>query len=441
MEELKRYIAESFDFLNPAQVEKITLSLVDFCSKNNIANLKVIGTGESSITFEYNNEIIKLTFMEYDNHKSLKEYVSYSRYILQPEAEEIIELGYYNAKILKTKKLQILNQEEENISSDLIDMYCHLRDDGYLWYDTKPENIGKDGNGNMYLIDYGELIYINDMDDYHKKKELDSHSLKKADYCSFYNKLVYNRDVEANNRNSERCYTQEEILKDPKYFATKFSEGNKSLEELLLFCYTNGISTLACCAGHENSIYLLPYANIVFNVQPEQYEMFSLLLQTLSQSELSNILNLDLNNPTGQQILFNIGLEDLKYRDEFFRSIKILLEKGLTYEGSNEYKKLFELYEILSSMNKEDNRIRISLNNENVDFITSGMEFIEDINKYSMIQKEMSTDKNNLLEYLYSLESLEDLDIATIPNSYHLNLEDINSIYEMNIIKKKSNKI
>ena len=176
--------------------------------------------------------------------------------------------------------------------------------------------------------------------------------IRKKNYCSFYDKLVYNRDIEVNNRNSERSYTQEEILKDPKYFATKFSEGNKNLEELLLFCYTNGISTFACCAGHENSINIRPYANIVFNVQPEQYEMFSLLLETLSQSELSNILKLDLKNPTGQQILFNVGLEDLKYRDEFFKSIKILLEKGLTYEDSNEYKKLFEVYDTLSSVNK-----------------------------------------------------------------------------------------
>ena len=436
MDDLKRYIAENFYFLQPDQVEKITTALIDFCKENNIAKLNVIGSGESSITFEYNNEIIKLTFMEYDNHKSLKEYVSHSKYILQPEAEEIVELGYYNAKILKTKKLKISDS-----SDDLINMYCHLRDDGYLWYDTKLENIGKDENGNMYLIDYGELIYIKEMDDYHKKKELDSHYLKKSSYCSFYDKLVYNRDIEVNNRNSERCYTQEEILKDPKYFATKFSEGNKNLEELLLFCYTNGISTFACCAGHENSINLRPYANIVFNVQPEQYEMFSLLLETFSQSELSNILKLDLKNPTGQQMLFNIGLEDLKYRDEFFRSIKILLEKGLTYESDNEYKNLFEVYNILSSVNKENDKIELSINNGIIDFITNGVEFIEDINEYSITQKEIGSDKNNLLEYLNSLESIEDLDITTIPNSYHLDLEDISSIYEMSIIDKKSNKI
>lgn len=200
MDDLKRYIAENFYFLQSEQVEKITTSLIEFCAKNNIANLKVIGSGESSITFEYNNEIIKLTFMEYDNHKSLKEYVSHSRYILQPEDEEIVELGYYNAKILKTKKLQILNQEDLSTSGALIDMYCHLRDDGYLWYDTKTENIGKDENGNMYLIDYGELIYINDLDGYKRENELSSHYIKKSSFCSYYDNYVEEK-VEENSSN------------------------------------------------------------------------------------------------------------------------------------------------------------------------------------------------------------------------------------------------
>ena len=67
MDNLKKYIAENFYFLQPKQIEKITISLIDICTKNNIANLKVIGSGESSITFEFNNEIIKLTFMEYES--------------------------------------------------------------------------------------------------------------------------------------------------------------------------------------------------------------------------------------------------------------------------------------------------------------------------------------------------------------------------------------
>jgi len=437
MEDLRKYIAENFYFLQPEQVEKITMSLIEFCTKNNIANLKVIGSGESSITFEYNNEIIKLTFMEYDNHKSLKEYVSHSRYILQPSEEEIVELGYYNAKILKTKKLQILNQEDLSASGKLIDMYCHLRDDGYLWYDTKLENIGKDEEGNIYLIDYGELIYINDMDDYKKKKEMAAHTARKPNQCAYYDKLVQARDISVNNRNSERCYTKEEIMHDPKYFAQKFSEGNKSLEELLLFCYANDISTFACCAGHENSRGLVPSANIVFNVEPEQYEMFSLLIEQMTQSELSNVLNLELRNPTGQQIIFDIRLEDLKYREEFFKGIKILLEKGLTYNGENIYNQIFELYETLSSKNQEYDLVELSINKDGVNFLTTGVSYSDELGEDVLSQKEMSTDKDSLMKYLSSLESIDDLDISMIPNSYFLKNEDVINIYNMNLINKK----
>lgn len=437
MDELKKYIAENFYFLKKEQVEKVTSSLLEFCKKNNISNLKVIGSGESSITFEYNNQIIKLTFIQYGEHKSLKEYVSHSRYILQPDIEEIVDLGYYSAKILKAKKLQVLDDKDLKASSDLIDMYCHLRDDGYLWYDTKLENIGKDENGNMYLIDYGELIYINDMDEYEKKIELESHKIKKPEQSIFYDNLIRERDVRINNRNSERSYSIEEIMKDPKYFAQKFSEGSKSLEELLLFCYANDISTLACCAGHENSRGIKPHDNIVFNVKPEQYEIFSFVLENMLKSKLSNVLNLDLRNPTGQQILFNVGLEDLKYREEFFNSIRILLEKGLTYSSESLYSQIFELYSQFSSKNKEDDTIEVSVKNEGIDFITTGVIYFKEFNEYMLSNKEMSTDKDVLLQYLYSLESIEDLDISSIPNSYHLDLKDIDNIYNMDFINKK----
>ena len=55
--------------------------------------------------------------------------------------------------------------------------------------------------------------------------------------------------------------------------------------------------------------------------------------------------------------------------------------------------------------------------------------------------KEMSTDKDVLLQYLYSLESIEDLEISSIPNSYHLDLKDIDNIYNMDFINKKNHNI
>lgn len=182
MDELKKYIAENFDYLSSEQVEKVTLSLLDFCFKNNIVNLKIIGDGESSLVFECNDEIIKLTLMEYDNHKSLKEYVSHSKHILQPTEEVIIDLNGYSAKILFLPRLSLVNVTGE----DILNMYCDLRDEGYLWNDTKLENVGKDKNGNCLLLDYGELIYVDDMPLYKQNSELESHRMKKSEFDKMY---------------------------------------------------------------------------------------------------------------------------------------------------------------------------------------------------------------------------------------------------------------
>lgn len=49
------------------------------------------------------------------------------------------------------------------------------------------------------------------------------------------------------------------------YIAAKeFSEGNKDLEKLLLYCFGNGIKTVACCAGHKEKSQL-PYIALSYN--------------------------------------------------------------------------------------------------------------------------------------------------------------------------------
>jgi len=184
---LQNLILEQFPFLNMEQVQILINNLNNICVKKNIelSNLKVIGYGESSIVFELNNEIIKLTFNEYDNHPSMNEYVSHSSAILQPNFEVILDqvrqYGYC-AKIIGLKKLSLDGITNE----DVLNVYTKLRNDGYLWYDTKLENIGKDENGKVFLIDYGELIYINDLDQYHKNKELELHKNRKTELDQFY---------------------------------------------------------------------------------------------------------------------------------------------------------------------------------------------------------------------------------------------------------------
>lgn len=191
--DLKDILLRQFNGLDTTKINELINSLKIVCEKNNsdLSNLHFVDYGESSVVFELNNQIIKLTFNEYDKHPSMKEYVSHSSKILQPNFEQIIDdvkLWGYTAKILGFKKLSLDNITDE----DVLKMYVDLRDDGYLWYDTKKENIGKDADGKCYLIDYGELIYINDLDNYNLNKELETHRIVKNELDSYYSSIKEN---------------------------------------------------------------------------------------------------------------------------------------------------------------------------------------------------------------------------------------------------------
>lgn len=184
---LKNILLQQFSNLDITKIDILINELKKLCEEKNfnLSNLSFVGYGESSIVFELNDQIIKVTFNEYDRHPSMKEYVSHSSKILQPMFEHIIEevkLYGYSAKIIGLKKLSLKDISDE----DVLKMYVDLRDDGYLWYDTKKKNIGKDENGVCYLLDYGELIYINDLDAYNLNKELETHRIVKSKLDAYY---------------------------------------------------------------------------------------------------------------------------------------------------------------------------------------------------------------------------------------------------------------
>ncbi len=53
--------------------------------------------------------------------------------------------------------------------------------------------------------------------------------------------------------NQEQHYTMEEIMENPTAYIERFSEGSESLKEVLSLCYSNNISTRACCKGHAGT--------------------------------------------------------------------------------------------------------------------------------------------------------------------------------------------
>ncbi len=76
-----------------------------------------------------------------------------------------------------------------------------------------------------------------------------------------------NNNVIMNDKPDRACglYSMNLVMQNPSFYAKKFSEGDKQLEDFLLLCYNNGIYTRSCCnGGHRNSL-ISKYSHVVFD--------------------------------------------------------------------------------------------------------------------------------------------------------------------------------
>ena len=157
--DLKEYILNNSSFAREETLDIILANLLEEFKKYNFdLNNIFVKSGETSINFIGKDVVIRLTYIRYNGYESISDYVKNSKSILQPKSEKIIDTGSINyPTILILDKLSVgdvTKQERDKI-------YIQLREDGYLFNDIeKLENFGRDRNGNIYLLDYGELIYI-----------------------------------------------------------------------------------------------------------------------------------------------------------------------------------------------------------------------------------------------------------------------------------------
>lgn len=186
---LKEYILENSTFANENTIDLVIDNILKVLKSYNfdLNNINV-ESGETSINFIEDNIVVRLTYVRYKDYDTISDYIKNSKYILKPKYEKSINTGSVNyPTILVMDRLDIgsvTKKERDNI-------YIKLRDDGYIFNDAeKLDNFGKDKDGNIYLIDYGELIYVdpkqmNDSDLYKRtmynkkiEKELEYHSKK-----------------------------------------------------------------------------------------------------------------------------------------------------------------------------------------------------------------------------------------------------------------------
>ena len=186
--DLYSYLDDNIDgfirnHLTEEHINNIVLGIESLCKEHNLTtkDLILVNKGGDAITFQLDNKIIKLTFTYLYRAKSLTDYVSHSNYILKPDKEIMVDINneFVCAHILETRKLDTSKIREKNV----IDLYIKLREEGYLWEDTRARNIGMDIDGVIKLFDYGELICLH----YLKPKEAEQKLYYHVNYKTYYN--------------------------------------------------------------------------------------------------------------------------------------------------------------------------------------------------------------------------------------------------------------
>lgn len=124
--------------------------------------IKYIGAGQSCTVFSIGNKVIKFGSMRH---------YSEIPYCLNIE---------YSLPINKYEYMYITDKiETNNITiTDADNMYYKLREQGYIWLDIKPDNVGKYNN---------EMIILDDIDIYTEKDILKTGTYSILDYLLHYN--------------------------------------------------------------------------------------------------------------------------------------------------------------------------------------------------------------------------------------------------------------
>lgn len=142
------------------------------------------------------------------------------------------------------------------------------------------------------------------------------------------------------------------VLEIPKEgwveMASSFAEGNKELEEFLLFLWGKGFNTIGCCAGHEEEDCAVPYICIdITKLSDIQLKnLLKILYFNVPSRVSSSITNrFDKENQKRFAIYFNDYQANFKYIHSLFASIlKFDKEVGgnvLTKEAREKFEILY----------------------------------------------------------------------------------------------------
>lgn len=130
--------------------------------------------------------------------------------------------------------------------------------------------------------------------------------------------------METNYNNGHIVDVSKMIIKEYEKAAKEWSEGNKSLEELLLYCLKNDIITQACCTGHkENDMAFLQFELSEKNIKA--------IIKIINRYYDLNGVNMTFVNQPGVISKFDIRVPK-NMGEPFFEDMLSQLSNGLDVE-------------------------------------------------------------------------------------------------------------
>ena len=162
-------------------------------------NAKIIGYGETSVTLDVGDQIIKISCLPV-NQDMINETDG-----LVAKADNLKTIKVNNSdsvNIYTMEKLDTSNITEEDVS----DMFCKLREKGYVWGDLKTDNLGRNSNGDIQLLDYGQIFKEGSHDaDFILNNVIDPELVKKSE-------KVINENTNADNSSIDSVENGIEIV-------------------------------------------------------------------------------------------------------------------------------------------------------------------------------------------------------------------------------------
>lgn len=138
-----------------------------------------------------------------------------------------------------------------------------------------------------------------------------------------------------------------EEIENPEQAIHDFAEGSEALEDLLKFCYENGIKTKACCRGHQTKV-SKPY--ILFEDTALNYLSNLEEFAEIIDAEITYIPKISALWPARCGVYCNQN--DLESSETFFKNIQGVLE--YTIENNEEH--LPKSFELIDKINDNINR-------------------------------------------------------------------------------------